>query len=100
MALAAVARVGTRGWSGCHWSRPFDASQSVASVAPFLVEDWTISYAAVGALIGAYMLPGFLVALPSGMLARRFAYRTLVICGLAMMVGIFWDIGDQAAPRR
>jgi len=60
--------------------------QSVASVSPFLVEEWGVPYAAIGTLIGAFMLPGFVIALPSGMLGRRFADRPLVIAGLGLMI--------------
>ena len=42
--------------------------QSVASVAPRLVAEFGLTYAEVGALIGFFLLPGIVVAIPSGLL--------------------------------
>ncbi len=61
--------------------------QSVASVAPFLVDDFRIGYAQVGVLMGLYLLPGAVIALPGGMLGQRFGERRLVLSGLALMAG-------------
>ena len=60
--------------------------QSVAAVAPFLVEDLRLSYAQAGLLMGLYMLPGVVMALPSGMLGQRFGSRQVALWGLALMV--------------
>lgn len=46
--------------------------QSVASVAPFIVEDLSLSYAQLGWLIGLFSLPGVLAAVPGGILGLRF----------------------------
>ena len=51
--------------------------QSVASVAPFLVDDFHIGYGQVGMLMGLYLLPGGVIALPGGMLGQRFGERRL-----------------------
>jgi predicted MFS family arabinose efflux permease len=59
--------------------------QSVASVAPFLVDDFHIGYGQVGVLMGLYLLPGGVIALPGGMLGQRFGERRLVLIGLALM---------------
>lgn len=59
--------------------------QSVASVAPFLVDDFSIGYGQVGVLMGLYLLPGGVIALPGGMLGQRFGERRLVLVGLALM---------------
>lgn len=59
--------------------------QSVASVAPFLVNDLHIGYVQVGMLMGLYLLPGGVIALPGGMLGQRFGERRLVLIGLALM---------------
>src|SRR5262245_22146159 len=40
--------------------------QSAGSVAPFLIDDFALNHAEVGTLIGLYMLPGLVVALPGG----------------------------------
>ncbi len=59
--------------------------QAVASVAPFLVDEFRIDYAAVGTLIGLYLLPGIVLALPGGFLGRRFGEKRMVLIGLGLM---------------
>jgi MFS family permease len=59
--------------------------QSVAAVSPFLLDQFHMSYAALGSLMGLYLLPGVAVALPSGMLAQRFGDKRIVGIGLAAM---------------
>jgi predicted MFS family arabinose efflux permease len=59
--------------------------QSVASVSVPLVKSLAIDYTALGTLIGLYMLPGFVIALPGGLLGQRFGDRRLVLAGLALM---------------
>lgn len=60
--------------------------QSVASTAPFLVRDLGIGYAQVGTLIGLYMLPGVLIALPGGLLGHRLGDKAICATGLALMM--------------
>lgn len=60
--------------------------QSIASVSPLLMDQLGIDFALLGALIGAWMLPGVLVAVPGGLLGRRFGDKSVVIAGLALMV--------------
>ncbi len=60
--------------------------QSVASVSPFLVDQLSISYTEVGTLIGLFMLPGVVIALPSGVLGTRFGDKRVCVSGLALMV--------------
>jgi MFS family permease len=59
--------------------------QSVAALGPDLVPRFHLSYAGFGSLIGAYMLPGAFVALPLGLLGRRFGDRAVLGAGLALM---------------
>jgi MFS family permease len=59
--------------------------QSVASVSPLLMQDLAIDFALLGALIGVWMLPGVVVAIPGGLLGRRFGDRNVVVAGLALM---------------
>lgn len=59
--------------------------QAVASVSPFLVTEFGIDYASVGTLIGLYLLPGIVLALPGGYLGRRFGEKRMVLGGLALM---------------
>jgi MFS family permease len=60
--------------------------QSIAAVAPFLVEDLRLSYAQAGLMMGLYMLPGVVVSLPSGLLGQRFGSRRVALWGLALMI--------------
>jgi MFS family permease len=60
--------------------------QALASVAPLMIADLHLSYAQVGWLIGVYMLPGMLLALPGGVIGQRLGERRLVLVGLALMV--------------
>jgi MFS family permease len=56
--------------------------QSTGSVAPFLIEDLGIGYDQVGTLIGLYMIPGLLLAIPAGHLGKRFGCDQInVMCG-------------------
>ena len=60
--------------------------QSVASVSPLLVRDLAIDSALFGGLIGAWMLPGAVMAVPSGMLGGRFGDKRVALLGLSLMV--------------
>lgn len=60
--------------------------QTVASLATDLVPRFGLSYSKLGTLIGAYMLLGVFVALPLGVLGRRFGDRIVLGTGLALMV--------------
>jgi predicted MFS family arabinose efflux permease len=74
--------------------------QAVASLGPDLVPRFQLTYAALGTLIGAYMLLGFFVAMPLGLLGRRFGDRVILGLGLALMVAgplvTFWGDGPPA----
>ena len=59
--------------------------QTVASTGPFLIEALAIDFASLGALIGLFMLPGVVIALPGGMLGQRFGAKHVVLVGLALM---------------
>ncbi len=79
--------------------------QTVATLAPDLMPRFNLSYSALGAMIGAYMLMGAFVALPFGMLARRFGDRIVLGTGLALMVagaviGVWDDDPDGIALGR
>src|SRR3712207_681187 len=59
--------------------------QSLASVAPLLVEVLGVTYAEIGSRVGLYMLPGVVLALPGGLLGRRVGDKRVVVIGLALM---------------
>jgi len=62
--------------------------QSIASVSSQLVAEFGFSYAEVGTLIGFFLLPGIIVAIPSGLLTRSTADKNLLMIGAgAMIVG-------------
>jgi MFS family permease len=60
--------------------------QSVAAVAPLMVGELHLTWVQLGSLIGLYMLPGAVFALPGGVLGQRFGDRRTVVASLALMV--------------
>ena len=60
--------------------------QSVAAVAPLMVAELQLTWVQLGSLIGLYMLPGAVFALPGGVLGQRFGDRRMVVVSLALMV--------------
>ncbi len=60
--------------------------QSIGATAGPLQREFGIDLAYVGWLVGLYMLPGLVLALPSGLLGARFGERRAALLGLAMMV--------------
>jgi MFS family permease len=60
--------------------------QSIAALTPFLVTAFDISWAQVGLLMGLFMLPGVVFALPGGLLGQRFGSLRVVIAGLGLMI--------------
>lgn len=61
--------------------------QAVAAVAPLIVGELQLTWVQLGSLIGLYMLPGAVLALPGGVLGQRFGDRRMVVVSLALMVG-------------
>ena len=61
--------------------------QSIASVGPLIVDDLRLSYAQLGTLVGLYLVPGVALALPGGLIGRRFGERRTVVWSLGIMVG-------------
>ncbi|MDP6822253.1 MAG: MFS transporter [Dehalococcoidia bacterium] len=59
--------------------------QSVASVSPPLMDDLDIGHGEVGTLIGLFMLPGVVIALPAGMLLQRFDDKLFLGFGLLLL---------------
>ncbi|HXW24350.1 MAG TPA: MFS transporter [Xanthobacteraceae bacterium] len=60
--------------------------QSAGSVAPFLIRDLDVDYAQIGVLIGAFILPGAAISVPSGFLVRRFGDKNVVMAGMGLMI--------------
>jgi predicted MFS family arabinose efflux permease len=59
--------------------------QSVGSATNLLMTDLAIGYSQIGMLLGAYLLPGVIVAFPAGLLGRRVSEKTLGLAGLLLM---------------
>jgi predicted MFS family arabinose efflux permease len=70
--------------------------QSIGSVARQLMQDLAIDYSHIGMFLGAYLLPGVIVALPAGLLGRHFREKTLGVAGLALMIvsGLALSVSD------
>ncbi len=60
--------------------------QTIGAVSPLLIDRLHIDFTLLGTLIGLYMLPGAVVALPSGVLGQRFGAKQIVLVSLALMV--------------
>jgi MFS family permease len=60
--------------------------QALAAVAPFLMDELGIGYGRLGVLIGAFLLPGVVLALPGGLIGARIGEKPVVLTGLGMMV--------------
>src|SRR5580765_8576261 len=61
--------------------------QSVAALAPFVVPELGLDHAQLGWLIGIYLLPGVVIALPGGLLGARYGDKRMTLAGLALMAG-------------
>lgn len=65
--------------------------QSIAALGPVLIDDLAIEYALLGTLVGLYMVPGVVFAVPGGLLGQRFGDKTVAVVGLALMaLGGLW----------
>lgn len=70
--------------------------QAVAALGPLLVERHGTSLADLGVLIGLYLAPGLVFALPGGGIAGRFGTARVVAFGLALMAlgGVLMWLGS------
>lgn len=59
--------------------------QSIASVSRPLQDAFDINHAAVGTLVGLYLLPGILMAIPGGLLGGRLGDKRSILLGLGLM---------------
>lgn len=60
--------------------------QSVAALAPLLRRDLGVDLGEIGFLIGLYLAPGIVLALPGGTIGRRFGDKRVVVVGLTLMI--------------
>lgn len=61
--------------------------QILGAVMPFARADLGIDYAAMGQLMGLFMLPGILLAMPAGMLSSRFGLKRMAVFSLLLLAG-------------
>jgi predicted MFS family arabinose efflux permease len=59
--------------------------QGIAALGSSLTAEAAISYTALGTLMGVYLLPGALIAIPGGWFGKKFGDKRIVLIGIAMM---------------
>lgn len=59
--------------------------ESVAALAPMIRSEFSVGVAHIGFLIGLYLAPGIVLALPGGAIGKRFGDKPTVLVGLALM---------------
>ena len=60
--------------------------QSVAALSPLIAEHYALGLADIGFLIGLYLAPGVVVAIPGGAIAARFGDKRIVMVSLLLML--------------
>jgi len=60
--------------------------QSLAAVGPFVVDDLRLTYFHYSLLLGLFLLPGGVMALPGGLLGQRLGSKYIASGGLALML--------------
>ena len=73
--------------------------QAVASMTPFITTDLGLDFAQIGMLVGLYMLPGFVIAIPGAMLGSRYRDLSMVLFGVGVMAvgGVITGLADSFA---
>ena len=59
--------------------------QAVAALSPLIMGEFKVGIADIGLLIGLYLSPGILLAVPGGAIGRRFGEKSVVLAGLLLM---------------
>src|SRR5262245_3333798 len=59
--------------------------QTIGALGSILVDAFKIDFAWLGTLIGLYLLPGVIFALPGGLLGQRYGNKRVVLLGLLCM---------------
>ena len=60
--------------------------QAVAALSPFIMEQHGVGLADIGLLIGLYLSPGIVIAMPGGAIGKRFGDKQAVAFGMALML--------------
>lgn len=72
--------------------------QSVAALAPFVSAELGLDHTQLGWLVGIYLLPGIVIALPGGLLGARYGDKRMVLIALALMAGGGLWLARAASP--
>lgn len=69
--------------------------QSIAALSPLIIEEYAVGLADIGLLVGLYLAPGMIIAIPGGAIAARFGEKRVVAAGMAMMLigGVMISLG-------
>jgi len=59
--------------------------QAIAALSPLIMSQFKAGIADIGLLIGLYLSPGILLAVPGGAIGRRFGEKSVVLAGLLLM---------------
>ena len=59
--------------------------QTVAALSPLIMSQFKVNIADIGLLIGLYLSPGILLAIPGGAIGRRFGEKSVIAAGLLLM---------------
>jgi MFS family permease len=59
--------------------------QAAGALSPAFQEAFSVGIADIGILIGLYLSPGMVLAVPGGVLGQRFGDKQVVLAGLALM---------------
>lgn len=79
--------------------------QTVVGASASLRADLGIGLGELGILVGAYMLPGIVVAIPGGTIGRRFGEKRIAVLGLVLMAlggtltAVSGDVATATAGR-
>ena len=60
--------------------------QAVATLSPLIMDEFNVGIADLGLLIGLYLSPGIVLAIPGGNIGKRFGDKPSVLFGLVLMV--------------
>lgn len=60
--------------------------QAIGALSPLIIADYGVDLADIGLLIGLYLAPGVIVAIPGGAIAARFGDKRIVGIGMLMML--------------
>ena len=60
--------------------------QAVAALSPVYMSRFDLALADIGLLIGIYLAPGLVIALPGGAIGRRFGGRLVIVVGMVLMI--------------